>query len=100
MGRAIRPQLSDIFSIQDEITRTIAGRLAPEVAKARVEETRDKPTENLDAWELYLQSRAAQSVYPGFPRWITDLMTCLGDSAIRINAIPSALRANPVSLDG
>ena len=24
---------------------------------------------------------------PGLPRWITKLMTCLGDSAIRINAI-------------
>jgi thioredoxin-related protein len=26
-------------------------------------------------------------VKPGLPRWITKLMTCLGDSAIRINAI-------------
>ena len=24
---------------------------------------------------------------PGLPRWITKLMTCLGGSAIRINAI-------------
>ncbi len=37
---------------------------------------------------------------PGFPRWITDLMTCFADSAIRINAIPSALRANPVPPSG
>jgi len=38
--------------------------------------------------------------YPGFPRWITNLMTCLGDSAIRINAIPSSQRAIPVSPGG
>ena len=37
---------------------------------------------------------------PGFPRWMTNLMTCFADSAIRINAIPSALRANPRSPGG
>ena len=37
---------------------------------------------------------------PGFPRWMTNLMTCFVDSAIRINAIPSALRANPMSPGG
>ena len=42
----------------------------------------------------------AQSIYPGFPRWMTNLMTCFADSAIRINAIPSALRANPMSPGG
>ena len=35
--------------------------------------------------------------YPGFPRWIASLMTFLGDSAIRINAIPSSRRVKPVS---
>ena len=36
-------------------------------------------------------------INPGFPRWIANLMTCLADSAIRINAIPSSQRASPVS---
>ena len=44
--------------------------------------------------------RSFEAVEPGFPRWITNLMTCFGDSAIRINAIPSALRANPMSPGG
>ena len=39
-------------------------------------------------------------IEPGFPRWMTNLMTCFADSAIRINAIPSALRANPMSPGG
>ena len=34
---------------------------------------------------------------PGFPRWIASLMTFLGGSAIRINAIPSSRRVKPVS---
>ncbi len=56
-------KLTGIFAVQDEITRAIAGRLAPEVAKARVEGTKDKPTDNLDAWDLYLRARDAQSNY-------------------------------------
>ena len=37
---------------------------------------------------------------PGFPRWIAILMTCLRDSAIRINAIPPSQRASPGSPGG
>ena len=40
---------------------------------------------------------AKGSPEPGFPRWIASLMTFLGDSAIRINAIPSSRRVKPVS---
>ncbi len=39
-------------------------------------------------------------VKPGFPRWINNLMTCLVDSAIRINAIPTPQRASPASPGG
>ena len=41
-----------------------------------------------------------QGIYPGFPRWIAILMTCLRDFTIRINAIPSSQRASPVSPGG
>ena len=37
---------------------------------------------------------------PGFLRWIASLMTFLGGSAIRINAIPSSRRVKPVSPAG
>ena len=40
---------------------------------------------------------AAETLEPGFPRWIASLMTFLGGSAIRINAIPSSRRVKPVS---
>jgi len=52
-------QFSDVFAIQDEITRSIAGRLAPEITRVGIEESRNKPTEDLDAWDLYLQATAA-----------------------------------------
>ncbi len=41
-----------------------------------------------------------RGINPGFPRWIANLMTDLGDSAIRINAIPSSQRSKPVSPGG
>lgn len=55
--------LEDIFSVQDEITRAISGRLLPELTRARVERTNDTPTENLRAWDLYLRARSAQTEY-------------------------------------
>ena len=56
-------ELTDVFDIQDEITRSIAGRLAPEIARARLEATRTKPTEDLDAWDLHLQAAAATAEF-------------------------------------
>jgi len=56
-------EFTDVFDIQDDITRSIAGRLAPEIARFRVNETRAKPTEDLDAWDLYLQATAAQAKF-------------------------------------
>ena len=50
--------------------------------------------------ELALACEFRIGIKPGFPRWMTNLMTCFADSAIRINAIPSALRANPMSPGG
>ena len=45
--------LADIFDLQDEITRTIAGAIVPELSKAEQERVRRKPLESLDAWDLY-----------------------------------------------
>ena len=56
-------ELTDIFALQDEISRTIAGRLAPEVIKARVGEILNTPTKSLDAWDLYLQAKSAQAEF-------------------------------------
>ncbi len=41
-----------------------------------------------------------QDLLPRIPQMDRNLMTCLVDSAIRINAIPSSKRARPVSPGG
>ena len=45
--------LHDIFDLQDEMTQTLVGMIEPELANRERERTRNKPTENMNAWELY-----------------------------------------------
>ena len=53
--------LTDILALQEEISRTIAGRIAPEVTRARVEATRNDAQVDLNAWDTYLRAKAAQT---------------------------------------
>jgi len=46
-------ELNDIFDLQDEITRTIVGRVEPEIGAAERERVAARRTENLGAWECY-----------------------------------------------
>jgi adenylate cyclase len=46
-------QLRDIFDLQDEMTQTIVGMIEPELAHRERERARNKPTDNLNAWDLY-----------------------------------------------
>ena len=45
--------LQDIFTVQDEIVETIAGRLGSEVDLLERQRAERKPTRNLDAWDCY-----------------------------------------------
>ncbi|MHC4587496.1 MAG: adenylate/guanylate cyclase domain-containing protein [Planctomycetota bacterium] len=45
--------LKDIFAVQDEIVKTIAGRLGSEVDSLERQRAERKPTRNLDAWDCY-----------------------------------------------
>jgi adenylate cyclase len=46
-------ELEDIFDIQDQITQTVAGAMAPELGRAEQQRALAKPPDNLDAWDLY-----------------------------------------------
>ncbi|WP_281857629.1 winged helix-turn-helix domain-containing tetratricopeptide repeat protein [Litoreibacter halocynthiae] len=54
---------TDIFAVQDEISQAIAGRLLPEIYATDAERIADKPTGNMDAWDLYLRGRHSQAIY-------------------------------------
>ena len=51
--------LGDIFDLQDQVTESVVGAIAPAVEKAEIERARRKPTESLDAYTLYLRGLAA-----------------------------------------
>ena len=50
--------LVDIFDLQDQITESVVGAIAPAMEKAEIERARRKSTDNLDAHDLYLRGLA------------------------------------------
>lgn len=56
-------KMDDIFILQDEISQAIAGQLLPQIYQADVERIGQTPTEDLEAWDIYLRGRTRQSVY-------------------------------------
>jgi TolB-like protein/class 3 adenylate cyclase len=47
--------LGDVFDLQDQVTESVVGAIAPALEKAEIERARRKPTESLDAYALYLR---------------------------------------------
>lgn len=52
----------DIFDLQDQLTATIVGAIAPRVEQAEIERTRRKPTDRLDAYDYYLRGVAGLTI--------------------------------------
>jgi TolB-like protein len=51
--------LEDIFDLQDQVTSTVVGAIAPMLQREEIERARRKPTENLDAYDYYLRGLAS-----------------------------------------
>ena len=47
--------LEDIFDLQDQVTLSVVGAVAPTLVKAEIERAKRKPTDSLDAYDLYLR---------------------------------------------
>jgi TolB-like protein len=50
--------LDDIFKLQDQITESVVGAIAPQLERAEIERAKRKPTESLDAYDYYLRAMA------------------------------------------
>ena len=48
--------IDDIFDLQDQVTASVVGALAPKLEQAEIDRARTKPTENLTAYDLYLRA--------------------------------------------
>jgi TolB-like protein/class 3 adenylate cyclase len=51
--------LEDIFDLQDQVTASVVGAIAPKLEQAEIDRSRRKPTESLDAYDYYLRGLAA-----------------------------------------
>jgi TolB-like protein/class 3 adenylate cyclase len=51
--------LEDIFDLQDQVTASVVGAIAPRLEQAEIERARRKPTESLDAYDYFLRGLAA-----------------------------------------
>src|ERR1700693_4663609 len=50
--------IEDIFDLQDQVTASVVGAIAPKIEQAEIERARRKPTASLDAYDYYLQGMA------------------------------------------
>ena len=46
--------LEDVFELQDHVTSNVIGAIAPELEQAEIKRAKRKPTESLDAYDVYL----------------------------------------------
>jgi len=49
-------ELEDIFGLQDEVTASVVAAIEPSLRQAEIDRARRKPTEMLDAYDLYLRA--------------------------------------------
>jgi adenylate cyclase len=50
--------LEDAFDLQDRVTASVVGAIAPKLEQAEIERAKRKPTESLDAYDYYLRGLA------------------------------------------
>ncbi|MFI5017369.1 MAG: winged helix-turn-helix domain-containing tetratricopeptide repeat protein [Dongiales bacterium] len=50
--------LDDIFELQDQLTASVVGAIAPQLERAEIERAKRKPTGSLDAYDYYLRGMA------------------------------------------
>ncbi len=75
--------LGDVFDLQDQVTESVVGAIAPAVEKAEIERAKRKPTESLDAYALYLRGLA--KFYQFANRQANDEALRLFNSAIELD---------------
>jgi TolB-like protein/tetratricopeptide (TPR) repeat protein len=50
--------LEDMFDLQDHVTSSVVGAIAPKLQREEIKRAKRKPTENLDAYDYYLRGLA------------------------------------------
>jgi TolB-like protein/two-component SAPR family response regulator len=75
--------LAEVFDLQDQIAASVVGAIAPRLEAAEIERAKRKPTDSLDAYDLYLRGLAV----------VDQVIEGANDEATRLFA--SAIRCDP-----
>jgi TolB-like protein/class 3 adenylate cyclase len=51
--------LEDVFGLQDQVTASVVGLIAPTMEQAEIERARQKPTDRLDSYDFFLRGMAS-----------------------------------------
>jgi TolB-like protein/class 3 adenylate cyclase/Tfp pilus assembly protein PilF len=51
--------LEDIFDLQDQVTASVVGAIAPKLEQAEIDRAKRKPTDSLDAYDYFLRGMAS-----------------------------------------
>ena len=51
--------LEDLFELQDQLTASVVGAIAPKLERAEIDRANRKPTERMDAYDFYLRGMAS-----------------------------------------
>jgi len=55
--------LDDIFELQDQVASGVVGAIEPRLRQSEIERAHRKPTESLDAYDLYLRALALRDIH-------------------------------------
>jgi TolB-like protein/class 3 adenylate cyclase len=72
-------ELANIFDLQDQVTSSVIGAIAPKLEQAEIERAKRKPTESLDAYDHYLRGMAAFHQFSKFSN--TEALTLFGQAS-------------------
>src|SRR5207247_7441710 len=50
--------IDNIFDLQDRVTASVVGAIAPKLQRAEIERSKRKPTDSLDAYDYFLRAMA------------------------------------------
>jgi adenylate cyclase len=56
-------KLDDIFELQEQVASSVVGAVEPRLRQSEIERATRKPTESLDAYDLYLRALALQRAF-------------------------------------
>jgi len=82
--------LTDIFAIQSELAQNIASQLSAKITRAEKAAIETKPTQDLEAYELYLRAKSLNS---GFSN--SDSSTSLENLAQGVELLEKAVQRDP-----